>query len=202
MAKTADRVREWRRKRRAAGVCRDCGRPAVPGQTRCGMHQEAAAERMRRLRRERREAGRCATCAGPALPGLTLCDAHQQQERARKKRVTPEQRRRQWKANYERAKERILDHYGRVCACCGEHRREFLTIDHSNGDGAAHRRAISRARTPTGQGNPGTNMTWWLITHGFPEGFRTLCFNCNCARGFRGYCPHEHEREEKGSTDE
>jgi hypothetical protein len=30
-----------------------------------------------------------------------------------------------------------------------------------------------------------------LIRHDFPPGFRLLCFNCNCVRGQRGYCPHE-----------
>jgi hypothetical protein len=28
----------------------------------------------------------------------------------------------------------------------------------------------------------------------FPPGFRVLCRNCNGARGFYGYCPHESQR--------
>jgi hypothetical protein len=30
-----------------------------------------------------------------------------------------------------------------------------------------------------------------LITNGFPSGFRTLCHNCNMAKGLYGTCPHE-----------
>jgi len=36
-----------------------------------------------------------------------------------------------------RARDQVLDHYGRVCVCCGATRG--LTIDHVNGDGKAHR---------------------------------------------------------------
>jgi hypothetical protein len=34
--------------------------------------------------------------------------------------------------------------YGGRCACCGEARPEFLTIDHIYGDGASERRATRR----------------------------------------------------------
>ena len=75
-----------------------------------------------------------------------------------------------------RARKRTLDHYGNECACCGEVGEQFLTIDHINGDGAAHRRKI------------GGNLYNWLRRNGYPKGFRTLCFNCNCALGLRGFC--------------
>lgn len=68
------------------------------------------------------------------------------------------------------------------CACCGERRNEFLALDHTDGSGAMHRKQLK-----------GTNIFDWLHTHGYPEGLRVLCHNCNCARGFYGYCPHERE---------
>ena len=36
-------------------------------------------------------------------------------------------------------------------------------------------------------------MRWWewLLRHGFPEGFRVLCHNCNQAIGVYGACPHQ-----------
>ena len=35
-------------------------------------------------------------------------------------------------------------------------------------------------------------MYRWLKKHGFPkEGFQLLCYNCNCAKGFFGKCPHK-----------
>ena len=33
-----------------------------------------------------------------------------------------------------------------------------------------------------------------LKRKGFPEGYQTLCHNCNLAKGFYGQCPHEQER--------
>lgn len=31
----------------------------------------------------------------------------------------------------------------------------------------------------------------WLKTNGYPDGFQTLCHNCNMAKGFYGICPHK-----------
>ena len=78
-----------------------------------------------------------------------------------------------------------MEVYGRICACCGEDRPEFLTIDHIHGGGNRHRRELKR--------NGGVSFYCWLIQQGFPEGYRTLCMNCNFARGNYGYCPHEQE---------
>jgi hypothetical protein len=44
-----------------------------------------------------------------------------------------------------RRKYRVLSHYSNgvpVCACCGESLIGFLTLDHINGDGAQHRKAL------------------------------------------------------------
>ena len=50
----------------------------------------------------------------------------------------------------------VFEHYGLECACCGESTYEFLEIDHINGDGASHRRAI------------GVSVIYrWLIRHEF-----------------------------------
>lgn len=60
----------------------------------------------------------------------------------------------------------------------------FLSIDHINNDGADHYR-----RDPSA-----VSLTKWLLKHGFPEGFRILCYNCNCGRHYNGgTCPHEEE---------
>jgi hypothetical protein len=75
---------------------------------------------------------------------------------------------------------RVLEIYGSVCVCCGESRYEFLSFDHINGGGAAHRRAIGK----------GTRLYLWLKKNGFPSDFRILCHNCNQALGAYGYCPH------------
>jgi hypothetical protein len=72
-------------------------------------------------------------------------------------------------------KQIILNHYGRVCAICGFDHVDALTIDHIDQKGGQHRREIKAS----GRGGGGMVMYKWLIKNEFPEGFRTLCFNCN-----------------------
>lgn len=79
-------------------------------------------------------------------------------------------------------KSKVMKAYGGKCECCGEDKIEFLTIDHINKDGSKHRREINGL---------GDRLYWWLQRNKFPEGFRVLCFNCNCYRGSFGYCPHK-----------
>lgn len=93
--------------------------------------------------------------------------------------------------NNRKLKIEVFSAYGGCeCACCGEKRLEFLTIDHVNNDGAAHRRKLFGESRQIG----GARFYRVLKRQGFPVGFRVLCFNCNIARGFYGQCPHEQER--------
>ena len=85
-----------------------------------------------------------------------------------------------------RLKAEIIAAYGGKCECCGEAHHEFLTIDHVNGDGAAHRRAL---------GGKGRKLYAAIKAEGFPKDrYRLLCLNCNISLGFYGYCPHHPER--------
>jgi len=93
-----------------------------------------------------------------------------------------EQKRRKRRAA-ELRKETIAA-YGNKCACCGEVSIEFLSIDHINGKGSIHRKKIGR--------KGGHNFYRWLRMNDWPKGYQVLCFNCNCAMGFFGYCPHNH----------
>ena len=85
-----------------------------------------------------------------------------------------------------RLKNQTFAAYGGKCACCGEMRIEFLAIHHKNGGGGQHRKILKRW---------GHNFYRWLRQQGFPEEYQVLCHNCNCAKGFYGYCPHEEERD-------
>ena len=87
-----------------------------------------------------------------------------------------------------RVKEAVFAAYGGYkCACCGETEKLFLTIDHINNDGAAHRRKIVGKRT--GAGYPTYN---WLVNNHFPEGYQVLCMNCNHGKRMNdGICPHQ-----------
>lgn len=77
---------------------------------------------------------------------------------------------------------RVLAAYGNQCSCCGERAPLFLTIDHKNNDGAAHRAQLK----------PGTSIYRWLEKNGYPQDrFQILCWNCNMGRSRNGgICPH------------
>lgn len=63
---------------------------------------------------------------------------------------------------------KILTHYGLSCAGCGMKDIRLLCIDHINGNGVKHRKEIGQS-----------SFYLWLIKNNFPEGFQTLCCNCN-----------------------
>lgn len=81
----------------------------------------------------------------------------------------------------------VIEAYGgAACACCGETQQRFLTIDHVNNDGAAHRRSIGG----------GSHKVWaWLKRNNYPSGFQVLCMNCNFGKAQNGgICPHAQNR--------
>lgn len=76
----------------------------------------------------------------------------------------------------------VLTKYGSgvmACMCCGDSHEEFLTLDHINGGGKQERERL-----------PGTSLYTKLRANGYPDGYQTLCYNCNGSLGRRGYCPH------------
>ncbi len=76
----------------------------------------------------------------------------------------------------------VIDGYGGCCACCGEARYLFLSVDHVDGNGAQHRKEL-------GYGN--RRLLLQIIAAGFPPEYQVLCFNCNCGRARNGgICPH------------
>ena len=79
---------------------------------------------------------------------------------------------------------KILEHYGKACACCGEHREQFLQIDHIFGGGTAHRKKLRSQIV----------FYNWIIRNHYPKELRILCANCNHALGKDGVCPHDLER--------
>lgn len=79
----------------------------------------------------------------------------------------------------------VLQHYGGArCACCGETTIGFLTIDHTDDSGGAHRKETKCK---------GSAYYRWLKSHNFPQlPIVVMCYNCNVGR-FRnsGICPHK-----------
>ncbi len=93
----------------------------------------------------------------------------------------------------EGLRNQVFAHYSNrafKCACCGEAELDFLTIDHINGGGNAHRRAVF------GSSHGGGKAIYrWLVKTGFPEGFQLLCYNCNASKGKHGVCAHRKRPE-------
>lgn len=89
------------------------------------------------------------------------------------------------RASQQKVRRDVFAHYGGCCACCGEDHYEFLTIDHIDGGGRAHRAALKR--------NGGVRFYLWLRREGYPSGYRTLCFNCNAVTRPGRPCPHERD---------
>ena len=72
--------------------------------------------------------------------------------------------------------------YGGSCVCCGETTEQFLTIDHIDG-------CTKEQRKREGLG---TSFYLHLKKNGWPDGYQTLCFNCNMGRQINGgICPHQ-----------
>lgn len=66
---------------------------------------------------------------------------------------------------------KVLTHYGHgklACVECKEARLACLSIDHINGGGTKHRKSLP----------DGGRLYPHLIKWGLPEGYQTLCMNC------------------------
>lgn len=86
---------------------------------------------------------------------------------------------------HQQRKRECLERYGGAfCKCCGETEILMLSLDHLDGNGAAHRKAMTGTRSM---------QTYdWAKRHGYPPIFQVLCMNCNWARHWNdGVCPHE-----------
>lgn len=72
-----------------------------------------------------------------------------------------------------RAKLTILDRYGKVCANCGFDDIRALHLDHIENNGAEERKSLGSQKFS------GANFYLYLIKQGLPDGYQTLCANCN-----------------------
>lgn len=81
--------------------------------------------------------------------------------------------------------------YGGACACCGETIPAFLTLDHLNNDGSAHRAQWGDQAS--------YKLMRLLRQQGWPQDapYGIACFNCNTGRHINGgICPHEGTRKD------
>jgi hypothetical protein len=96
-------------------------------------------------------------------------------------------------------REEALDEYGRKCRCCGLDDPRFLSLAHTNNDGAAARRKLGpRNRVSSAE------ILRDLKRRGWPkdEGIGIECFNCNMGAARNGgVCPHVPELPGHDHTD-
>lgn len=99
-------------------------------------------------------------------------------------RARPEHFRGKQKRLREELRAEFLRQYGGKCACCGESIPRFLTLDHVNSDGTAHRSSL--------KGNGAEYQLRDLRARGWPkDGYAIMCWNCNVGRKLNGgICPH------------
>jgi hypothetical protein len=97
------------------------------------------------------------------------------------------ERQREYQASH---KDRVFDHYGWSCACCGT--TENPSIDHVDGNGKRHREALFGRS----QGRAGSTFYFWLVKQGFPPGYQTLCRRCNISKGRGERCILDHTEGE------
>lgn len=204
----SSRKKDIRESRIEAGVCVQCGQlPAQSTNQRCPDCQKIHNATSRKMKAKRATEERCIRCGKDRYQSYRICQECRTKELYTKRWKHAEQgtcltcgknQAKEGKRNCQpcldrlyrngikrkdRNRQLVLDHYGRKCSCpnCPTTHEEFLTVDHIDGNGAAHRKEIGR----------GAHVYSWLVKNNFPEGFRILCFNCNCVRNTYGYCPHE-----------
>ena len=87
------------------------------------------------------------------------------------------------KRRYNKLKDEIISHYGGKCACCGEHERLFMELDHINNDGHSTRGRFMSSH----------HFYVLVKREGFPQNkYQLLCSNCNQGKERNGgICPHK-----------
>lgn len=131
------RATATREARRAAGVCLQCGRGPLITKTYCETCRTRLSTWQKQKVRSRKAAGTCLWCDAPAAMGRTLCHPH---ARVNASKISDKV------SGYRTA---VLTALGARCSCmsrqcwhngpCAIADKRILTVDHINGDGAAHR---------------------------------------------------------------
>jgi hypothetical protein len=139
----------------------------------------------RRFTRHDGEKVLCVTCRVPPTRPCEFCGTHFSGSVTRRRYCSPDCRDAAGKERHHRAsrdlRQQLIEAYGGRCACprCPETNPAFLTLEHVNGTGKAHREVV------------GSHAYADLRRRGWPkDGFTLLCFNCNLATRFGRTCPH------------
>lgn len=201
----SQKAKGWRNQKISDGLCAQCGKPNSRDTRECVDCSKEKGVRST-ARSQQRQAEKTCTKCGESRDGKSKwCAAH------RKSRKTSELRWRQsriannqcvncgfhlpegWVAlscekcillgrnKIEDRRRKVIANYGGKCACCGESRFYFLTLDHVNDNGAEER------KQPSGQAKAWARLA---KADAVSPDYQILCYNCNCAKGHLGSCPH------------
>lgn len=89
------------------------------------------------------------------------------------------------KKYYDKCRVSVFEHYGNICACCGETNDLFLSIDHINNDG--HLEVWK-----SGKRIGGRQLYQKIVKADYPNKYQLLCMNCNYGKRMNGgICPHK-----------
>lgn len=171
--------KKYYQQRLLAKLCAHCGKvPARPGKVCCEKCNDTSVERNRRARKRRVQDGLCTRCGKTRSSHGTLC-AKCSEQTSDRHRVARQRLRDETFAAYG----------GYRCSCpgCAVTEPKVLTIDHTNNDGAQHRRSIGATRRHE---MTGVLFYAWLKKKKFPPGFGVMCMNCNFGKRMNGgVCP-------------
>lgn len=182
---TADKRKNEYWERRRLGLCAECGKvPSLPNRYHCQSCRDIRRGLEGTRRKKHIEAGMCNRCGKcPPVPGRRSCQYCREVQNRRIYKLKDPVYRDGAIARSRNARRvqkcLVLTHYGPdgVLGCswpgCVVNDLDMLSLDHVKGGGCRHRREIGA----DGKGHGGKSMYQWIIKHGFPAGYQTLCFN-------------------------
>ncbi len=176
------RAKEARKKRKADGLCAQCGKsPPIDGAINCALHEAKRLENTQKQKEKSLAAvtsGKCNRCHKREAARNRRCCHECYAKRARD--ASPQARDR---ARIERAK--VIALYGGVCACCGENNPKYLQLDHVRDDGHAERKMTKKNWR---EANPEMSSCLRFRGSGPRPDLQLLCANCHGAKSWYGGC--------------
>ena len=152
--------------RKIVGICKICGKPRWAKDL-CRTHYETHRARIYRANhpeyvqrgKERTKLYRRKLRENPAIKDKFRLEC------------------KEWR---KKLRHEVLSHYSSgqfKCVKCGYSDMRALCLDHTNNDGAQHRKSLN----PNENGRHGNAVGVYLDLkrRGFPEGYQILCHNCN-----------------------
>jgi hypothetical protein len=156
--------------RRKGTYCQTCGEAIPDRQRRCAEHARNDSALQAARANSRKAEGVCVQCGREAAVDGSIRGSKCMQANRTAAREA-----------YRALRLKVVAIYGGRCVCCGEIEPDFLSLDHINNDGGQQRSG----------GNRSGSALYKYALKERPQDLQLLCYNCNCARGHYGVCPHK-----------